>query len=86
MPYRIGNRRPSVLLIPDAGVRLEPDGMATVPALTQQIQGLLAIGAVALAPTAPAPAAPSAPANVPVTKKGGRTASAAVKEPTDDAR
>lgn len=84
MPYTIRNDRPSVLHIPDASIRLAPAGTATVPALTPQLQGLLARQAISLVPHAPAPA--PATTKTPAGKKGGRTAAAAVKEPADDAR
>ena len=85
MPYKLGNRRPSVLHIPDAGLRLEPGGTTTVPTLTPQLQGLLAMQAVEIVTDEPVSKPAPAPARVPMVRKGSKTAPAVVKEPADDA-
>lgn len=83
MPMTIRNRRPSILYIPDAAVRLDPDGTTTVLAVTPQIQALLARQVLEVIQSTSTPAVPPSPVPASPPKKSGRMAP---KEPADDAR
>jgi hypothetical protein len=55
MRTMIRSLRPSVVHIPDAGLRLEPGQTRAVEVLTPQIEALLAAGALQVVPVAVAP-------------------------------
>jgi hypothetical protein len=87
--YTIRNIRPSVLHIPDSGLRLDSGQTASVETLSPQMLALLearALEAISHDPAPPTPpiAAPQKPA--PDEKKSGKTGSASKTEAHDDAR
>lgn len=92
MSYTIRNIRPSVLHIPDAGVRLEPGQTAAVETLSPQMAELLesqTLVAVSSDPTPPqAPSTVDTPvasiAPVVPEKKPGKTGGTAAKPETRD--
>lgn len=89
MSYTIRNIRPSVLHIPDAGLRLDSGQTAVVASLTPQMEMLVserALEAFSSDPTPPAPVvtAPSKPSTE--EKKPGKTGTTSKPETGDDAR
>ena len=89
MRYILRNLRPSVVLVPDAALRLEAGQTVTVSALTPQLRGLLAVRAleVVTPPTALRPPKPSTKPRTEERRGGKRTApSRPVTEASDDAQ
>ena len=93
MRYTICNRRPVVLHIPDAWLRLDPGQTVTVDTLTPQIGVLIQAQALELvARVSPSPAPTPKPVNKPGHdgKRGGRSGATptppVVEEHTDDAQ
>lgn len=89
MSYTIRNIRPSVLHIPDAGLRLDSGQTAVVVSLTPQMETLVterALEAFSRDPTPPAPAVTVQ--NKPATeeKKSGKTDATSKPEAGNDPR
>ena len=89
MSFTIRNVRPSVLHIPDSGLRLDSGQTASVETLSPQMLALLeerALEAISHdpAPSTPPVVAPQKPA--PEEKKSGKASSTPKAEAQDDAR
>ncbi|MHB9023071.1 MAG: helix-turn-helix domain-containing protein [Armatimonadota bacterium] len=65
MPYNVRNTRPSVVHIPDVGLRIDPGQRVTVTVLSPQLTHLVAFGALVVEPAAPEPRPKPAPPEVP---------------------
>lgn len=89
MSYTIRKIRPSVLHIPDSGLRLDSGQTASVETLSPQMLSLLeerALEAISHDPAPPTPAVGAPQKPVPEEKKSGKAGSAPKAEAHDDAR
>ncbi|MHB9129966.1 MAG: hypothetical protein ACYDBB_02615 [Armatimonadota bacterium] len=89
MRYTIRNIRPSVLHVPDAGLRLDSGQTAVVETLSPQMLSLLearALEAISHDPAPPTPALVAPQKPVPDEKKSGKAGSAPKTEAHDDTR